>query len=29
MERRKEKWNKQVKDFPSPYQYLKDYVHIQ
>jgi tryptophan halogenase len=27
MEKRKRKWNKQVKDFPSPYQYLKDNIH--
>ena len=24
---RKKRWNKQVKDFPSPYQYLKDNIH--
>ena len=27
METRKKRWNEQVKDFPSPYQYLKDYVY--
>ena len=27
LEERKKKWNKQVKDFPSPYQFLKDYIH--
>ena len=27
MEERKKRWNKQVKDFPSPYQYLKDNIH--
>ena len=24
---RKKKWNKEVKDFMSPYQYLKNYIH--
>ena len=27
IEERKKRWNKQVKDFPSPYQYLKDNIH--
>jgi hypothetical protein len=27
IEKRNKRWNDQVKDFPSPYQYLKDYVH--
>lgn len=27
LEIRKKKWNEQVKDFPSPYQYLKDYIY--
>ena len=26
-EERKRKWNGQIKDFPSPYQYLKDNIH--
>jgi hypothetical protein len=27
MEIRKTQWNKQVKDFPTPYQYLKSNIH--
>jgi len=27
IEKRKKKWNEEVKDFPSPYQYLKDNIH--
>ena len=27
IEKRKKRWDKQVKDFPSPYQYLKDNIH--
>ena len=27
LETRKKKWNDQIKDFPSPYQYLKDNIH--
>jgi tryptophan halogenase len=27
MEKRKKRWNKQVKNFPSPYQYLKNNIH--
>jgi hypothetical protein len=26
-EKRKRKWNEKVKDFPSPYKYLKDNIH--
>ena len=26
-EDRKRKWNEQIKDFPSPYQYSKDNIH--
>jgi tryptophan halogenase len=28
IEKRKKRWNNQIKDFPSPYQYLKDNIHI-
>jgi len=28
IEERKKKWNEQIKDFPSPYQYLKNNIHI-
>ena len=27
MDERTMKWHEQVKDFPSPYQYLKDNIH--
>ena len=27
-EKRKKKWNEEVKDFPSPYQYLKNNIHL-
>ena len=27
IEKRKKRWDIQVKDFPSPYQYLKDNIH--
>ena len=28
IEKRKKEWNEQIKDFPSPYQYLKNNIHI-
>ena len=27
LENRKARWNKQVKDFPSPYEYLKKHIY--
>ena len=27
LENRRDRWHKQVKDFPSPYQYLKKHVY--
>ena len=27
-EKRKKKWNEEIKDFPSPYQYLKNNIHL-